>query len=140
MIMGEVSDHITSYVNSLFPSFFKLFHQFGMYVVRFYKGNQFEYVIIDDRLPVNEANALIYARSYNNEMEDEYWVSLIEKAYAKLFGSYQSLMKGTIEDALYDLSGYLVESVKVTQDRTQEDTEKLWSYLTLKSNDLIGCA
>jgi hypothetical protein len=37
--------------------------------------------------------------------EDEYWVALTEKAYAKLHGCYQSLNEGCIEDALSDLTG-----------------------------------
>jgi hypothetical protein len=60
---------------------------------------------VDDYLPVNSKNELLYARSYNNDNESEYWVSLIEKAYAKLHGSYQSLNGGQIEDALRDLTG-----------------------------------
>lgn len=49
--------------------------------------------------------SLLFARSDNGTEVNEYWVSMIEKAYAKLFGSYHSLNGGTIDEAIYVLTG-----------------------------------
>jgi calpain len=61
------------------------------------------YVLIDDRMPVNQSNGkLIFGKCKD---PNELWVPLIEKAYAKLHGSYKALIKGYAHNALGDLSG-----------------------------------
>lgn len=71
------------------------------------------YVIIDDQIPVygyngNKAGKPFFARCKN---PDELWVSLIEKAYAKLHGNYEALIGGYIDVALNDLSGLCSEQI-----------------------------
>lgn len=46
--------------------------------------------------------SLLFARS---ETENETWVPLIEKAYAKLHGNYYSLSGGQTSEAIEDLTG-----------------------------------
>ncbi|ELT98268.1 hypothetical protein CAPTEDRAFT_97820 [Capitella teleta] len=66
-------------------------------------------VVIDDRLPVKEGE-LIYGRC---EDPTEFWVALVEKAYAKLHGSYEAIEGGQTMDALVDLTGGLAERYEV---------------------------
>lgn len=53
-------------------------------------------MVVDDYLPVDAEGELIYARNHENV----FWVPLIEKAYAKLNGSYEFLEWGESNDAL----------------------------------------
>jgi len=63
-----------------------------MYVFRFFKAGSPIFVIIDDFIPTEElANGRpvpFFARCVNPNL---FWISLIEKAYAKLHGRYFAL-------------------------------------------------
>jgi hypothetical protein len=48
-----------------------------------FKG-EIEEVVIDDYVPVNDSGRPIFAQPFENSV----WVMLLEKARAKLYGSY----------------------------------------------------
>ena len=74
------------------------------------KNFEWYYVLIDDRIPVNDRSGEpVFAHDKANG--DELWVPLIEKAYAKLHGSYDSLIGGYIDLGLSDLTGMVSEQI-----------------------------
>ena len=58
-----------------------------------------------NKLSRHGGKGLYFARSGT---EGETWVPLIEKAYAKLHGNYESLVGGFPSEAVEDLTGYVV--------------------------------
>ena len=50
-------------------------------------------MIVDDRLPVKKTHGDKYRLTLTHSADKgEFWVALLEKAYAKLNGSYANLM------------------------------------------------
>ncbi|KAJ3122769.1 Calpain-6 [Nowakowskiella sp. JEL0407] len=84
----------------------------GIFRFRFYRFGEWVEVVVDDFLPCGPDGQPLFARSRN---PDEFWVSLLEKAYAKLNGCYESLEAGSSENAFVDLSGSIPERIDITQ-------------------------
>lgn len=60
-------------------------------------------IVVDDRFPFDEErNTWAFSRTGK---EPEIWVLLLEKVWAKLFGSYQRIEAGTTGEALAPLTG-----------------------------------
>ena len=94
----------------VYPPIFHFYRKKGIYVMRFFKEFKWRYVIIDDRLPCSKTNRIpVFGKCTNLH---ELWVPLIEKAYAKIHGCYETLISGFIDDALTDLTGLVAEKIK----------------------------
>jgi calpain, invertebrate len=89
----------------VYPGIFHLYRAKGIYVFRFFKDFKWIYVIIDDRIPCVDKSP-VFSRCKD---PTETWVSLIEKAYAKLHGCYETLFSGYIDDALVEMTGFVSE-------------------------------
>ncbi|KAH3746275.1 Calpain-type cysteine protease DEK1 [Pelomyxa schiedti] len=75
----------------------------GGYTVNFsYNGHPVS-IKVDDQIPCSTATGRpIFASSTN---ENEFWPCIVEKAYAKLRGSYEAMSKGTLADGFVDIAG-----------------------------------
>lgn len=110
----------------------------GEYKCKFYKDFEWVTVTVDDRLPCN-ANGRPYFASCVDP--NEWWVPILEKAYAKLHGSYEAIESGNLTDALKDMTGEAVEIIRV-DDPEFKDKSHLWKTLVhnLQESFLMGCA
>lgn len=85
-------------------------HKKGLYVVRLYFNGKFRYICLDNFFPV--INPPRDGKRYQvqvafQQLNDstQFWVAIIEKAYAKLHGSYQNISGGFEDQAMADLTG-----------------------------------
>ena len=112
----------------------------GLYVFRMYKNCRVYYVVVDDKVPCLEKsdgqNFPAFARCRN---PNEYWVSLVEKAYAKLNIRYINLTSGFIDEALQDLTGLAPGMLKFDSDTDQDSFWEVFKLLSY-SNSLIGAS
>eukprot|EP01017_Pseudomicrothorax_dubius_P043528 TRINITY_DN7268_c0_g4_i1.p1 TRINITY_DN7268_c0_g4~~TRINITY_DN7268_c0_g4_i1.p1 ORF type:complete len:818 (-),score=145.97 TRINITY_DN7268_c0_g4_i1:98-2551(-) len=99
----------------------------GVYRLKLCKNGEWITVTVDDYFPCYPQGGPIYTRNHGSEL----WMLLLEKAYAKVHGSYFSLQDGLCQEALSDLTGCPVETIYF-EDEAYADlikTGKLWDML-----------
>uniref|UniRef100_A0A3B4AJD7 Uncharacterized protein n=1 Tax=Periophthalmus magnuspinnatus TaxID=409849 RepID=A0A3B4AJD7_9GOBI len=105
----------------------------GIFRFKFWQYGEWVEVVVDDRLPVRQGRLLF---SYSHT-RNEFWSALVEKAYAKLMGSYGCLKGGNISEGMEDFTGGIAYSRPVLS-RTPP---VFWRLLTsaLSRGSLLSC-
>ena len=101
--------------------------------MRFYDDGKESIVIVDDSLPTRDGE-LVFGRSVDR---DELWVAILEKAYAKKYGSYSIIQGGHAHLALAELTNGVPKLILTQEER---NLEKLWIELMAYSKEhaLLG--
>nr|XP_046223432.1 calpain-1 catalytic subunit-like [Oncorhynchus gorbuscha] len=104
----------------------------GIFHFRFWRFGRWVDVVIDDKLPTVDGR-LIFVHS---KTPNEFWPALLEKAYAKVCGSYADMNLGTPAEAMMDFTGGVHITFKLT-----DAPPNLWDLLfrAVQSKSLMGC-
>jgi len=139
-------DDAYEFTKGVYPPIFHMYRKKGLYVLRFFKDFCWRYVIVDERIPCHKHNCSpVFGKCSDL---NELWVPLIEKAYAKLHGCYETLVSGFIDDALNDLTGLVSEKVKVHDNngvfphKNLKDKDTFWTFLLERDREgsMMGCS
>jgi hypothetical protein len=88
-------------------------------------------VMVNDQLPMAaDGSTPLFASS---KREGELWISLLEKAYAKLYGSYAAIEGGHVDEALLDLTGG-VSGESIALSSAASNLDALWDRLRFFSH------
>ncbi|XP_064402282.1 calpain-7-like isoform X2 [Halichondria panicea] len=110
----------------------------GKYLVSFNLNGCRRKVEIDDRLPISNSGELLCSYSNNS---DEFWVSLIEKAYMKVMGGYDFPGSSSNID-LHALTGWIPERAGLKEtnnelfDKMEQSLRKGNALLTVATGEL----
>uniref|UniRef100_A0A8C5H6T5 Calpain 9 n=1 Tax=Gouania willdenowi TaxID=441366 RepID=A0A8C5H6T5_GOUWI len=105
----------------------------GIFHFRFWQHNKWVDVVVDDKLP-SVRNKLIMLHSASN---NEFWSALLEKAYAKMHGSYESLKGGSTMEAMEDFTGGVGEMYD-----TKSCPDNMFAIMkkALNRGSMMGCS
>uniref|UniRef100_A0A667WZX6 Calpain catalytic domain-containing protein n=1 Tax=Myripristis murdjan TaxID=586833 RepID=A0A667WZX6_9TELE len=98
----------------------------GIFHFRFWRFGKWVDVVIDDYLPTFNKELL----SVRSKTGNEFWVPLLEKAYAKVCGSYADMHSGHSSEAFKDFSGGVHMTYKLKDAHTYSHDAELWASLT----------
>ncbi|KAM9355409.1 calpain-1 catalytic subunit-like [Pholidichthys leucotaenia] len=104
----------------------------GLFHFKFWRFGTWVDVIIDDKLPTINGR-LIFVHSKD---PTEFWPALLEKAYAKVCGSYSDMSAGTPSEALVDFTGGVHICIQLS-----DPPPDLWEMMCRagRSKSLMGC-
>ena len=72
----------------------------GIYAINITKNGKKCHIVVDDYIPCKNKK-VIFSHAHGNEL----WVILLEKAWAKIHGSYERIIGGQAHETLRDITG-----------------------------------
>ena len=94
---------------------------FGAYSVKFLVAGTPMEIILDEYFPATVKLNPLFSKPTSNEI----WFSLLEKAFAKLYGNYREIQNIQLVEAIETMTGMPV----MTQDVNSYSSEELWETL-----------
>ncbi|CAF1101217.1 unnamed protein product [Rotaria sordida] len=116
----------------------KKYNNEGVYLVRICHNGLWKTIIIDDYFPCTKHKYLVFTQAKHRQL----YAPLIEKACAKLYGSYTALRGGDMREGLQLLTGVPCEYIDLQPSKNIFDSNLIWTKLltSCEAKLLIGTA
>ncbi|CAF0739049.1 unnamed protein product [Didymodactylos carnosus] len=111
----------------------------GMFHFRFWQFGTWYDIVVYDYLPFNRKTLQPWC-CWNRQEPNEFWCSLLEKAYAKLNGGYRNLIGGAPIEAFTDLTAGVEQRFKLNS--SIKNVNQFFNFLvdSLKHGCLMACS
>ncbi len=97
----------------------------GVYLVRICQNGLWQAIIVDDYFPCTKHKHLVFTQAKRRQL----YVPLIEKACAKLLGSYANLTSGNMLEGLQLLTGAPCDYIDLKPKDQTLDGDLVWAKL-----------
>ena len=105
----------------------------GYYTLVLFIDGEYKTIYLDDYFPCLKGTNIPYFTKVNNF---SFWPLLLEKAWAKINGSYQNALSGWPNDIFRAFTGFACEEL----NHSEETPERIWRIIkTVKENNGIIC-
>jgi hypothetical protein len=115
----------------------------GRFVLNLHNCGQWREISLDDLLPTAVVGGTDRPYFCRNEPGHGYWAPLLEKAYAKIYGSYGAINGGDIAEALRDLTGSPVISHRIDHGEGEKLVKSgaMWTEMEsrIRHGHLMAC-
>ena len=118
-VLGE------KYVRRIIISTEEEWRKSGCFYVTFFRDGEAEEVIIDDFFPAFPNDDWAFAKG--DDDGTELWPMVLEKAYAKMYGSYNFIEAGKVQYALSDMTDGFPEQIDLKLDG--QNLNSLWQKI-----------
>jgi calpain-15 len=99
--LSSISSIANKYPQSIDDLFItKKTNEYGIYAVYLCIDGFWRVVMVDDLFPCKDTGPI-----YSSSLEKELWVMILEKAWAKIFGSFSNIIAGNPREVLKALTG-----------------------------------
>ena len=107
-------------------------NKYGFYKLKVCKMGKWKNMVVDDYFPCFPLGDPIFSRNKSHE----FWILLLEKAFAKLYGSYFNLENGDCRHSLIDLTGCPTFTYRFSDEKVKKmlDNDKLWDLMIGSQN------
>lgn len=111
--------------------------EYGLYGLVFFKNGGWEWVIVDDYIAITENRTPLYACS----SEKELWPMVLEKGYAKIHRSWDTIDGGIEREALGDMTGGIETRLnfRITGPDAKFPFEQFY-HMVKNPNTVMGCS
>ena len=105
----------------------------GFYSLLLFIDGEYQIIYVDDYFPCYKGTNIPYFSKPNNF---ELWIMLLEKAWAKINGSYSNSLSGWPNDIFRTFTGFCCEDL----NHNEETDERIWNIIKkVKENKGIAC-
>ncbi|OMJ74268.1 hypothetical protein SteCoe_26858 [Stentor coeruleus] len=102
------------------------YSQQNFYRLRICKDGEWQNVTVDNFIPCYVKDGKPVFSKHN---ENELWVMILEKAYAKAYGSYLALKGGSAKDSFENLTGCPAELFRLKKNKDKIKSGEFWDNL-----------